>query len=527
MIKYILMMLTPLFCGAVFAQSPQTVQGTVFEDLNRNGRMDKNEPGIAGVAVSNQRETVLTDAEGRYVLPAREPMIVFISKPAGYAVPLKNDHLPDFYYIHQPQGSPDYLKYPGVKPTASLPSRINFPLYPQNEADTIRALIVGDPQPRDHREVAYFRDDIVKQMSGIPADFYLALGDIAFDNLETYPPYIKTVSVLNIPQYNVAGNHDVNYHAKNDAGSIETFKRYFGPADYSFTYGKTHFIVLDDVQYFGWDSVKNKRGRYKGYLTDQQLTWLANDLRYVPEDHLIVIAVHIPFFSPLYQGDAVNVVNRDKLFALLQDRRHLLFISGHMHFTEHFFMPDSAGWHGAAKPYRMNLGAGCGAWWSGPKDERDIPVSYCLDGTPNGFYLFTFSDNRFDYRFYPANLPQDFQIHIVSPKDTVNRPDSTFIIANVFNADPGAKVTCTLDMDKTVIMERFKGEDPFIAEYLKKYKDLFPGWIDRPAATLHLWKTVLPKNLKPGTHRITVEATDRMGHVYRGSKIIERLPENN
>ena len=518
--KILIFILLFLFAkGTLFAQDPQTVSGIVFEDLNRNGQRDNGEPGIPGVAVSNQRDVVLTDRQGRYTLPARRPMIVFVSKPAGYAVPLKPNNLPDFYYIHQPDGSPSYLKYPGIRPTGPLPSSIDFPLYRREEADTVRALIVGDPQPRDHKEAAYFRDDIVNQMSGIPADFYLALGDIAYDNPETYPPYLQAVSVLNIPQYNVLGNHDVNYRAKDDNESAETFKRVFGPADFSFTYAKTHFIILDDVHYFGWDSLNNKRGRYKGFLSESQLQWLANDLRFVPDDHLIVIAVHIPFFSPLYKGPAVNVTNRDKLFKLLQKRRHLLFLSGHMHFTEHFFMPDSAGWQGAAKLYRMNLGAGCGAWWSGPKDERDIPVSYCLDGTPNGFYRFSFFGNQFDYRFYPANLPQDFQIHIVSPPDTVNQPDSVYIIANVFNADPQARVTAKLDSGEPFPMIRFEGKDPFIEKYLQKYRSDFPGWINSAAKTHHLWKALLKEKVKPGAHIIEIKAADWLGHIYRGSKV--------
>ncbi|HID39646.1 MAG TPA: metallophosphoesterase [Calditrichaeota bacterium] len=520
--KFFIFILLLLFMDrALFAQDRQSISGIVFEDLNRNGKMDKGEPGITGVAVSNQREVVLTDRQGRYTLPARTPMIVFVSKPAGYAIPLKENNLPDSYYIHQPDGSPSYLEYPGIRPTGPLPSSLNFALYRQEEADTIHALIVGDPQPRDNKEVAYFRNDILNQMSGIPADFYLALGDIAYDNLKTYPPYLEAVSVLNVPQYNVLGNHDMNYRAKDDGQSAETFKRYFGPADYSFNYGKTHFIILDNVQYMGWDSVKNKHGRYRGFLNKQQLQWLKNDLRFVPQDHLIVVAVHIPFFSPLFKGEAVNVGNRDLLFKLLEDRGHLLFLSGHMHFSEHFLMPDSAGWRGKAKLYRMNLGAGCGAWWSGPKDERDIPLSYCLDGTPNGFYRFSFFGDQFDYRFYPANLPQDFQIHIVSPPDTVANTDSVYIIANVFNADPQARVTVKLDSGVPFPMSRYTGKDPFIENYLQKYKDNFPHWINRAARTLHLWKADLPKDLTVGVHLIEVQATDWLGHTYRGRRVFE------
>ena len=38
------------------------VSGVVFDDTNRNGAQDAGEPGIAGVAVSNQDAVVTTDA---------------------------------------------------------------------------------------------------------------------------------------------------------------------------------------------------------------------------------------------------------------------------------------------------------------------------------------------------------------------------------------------------------------------------------------------------------------------------------
>ena len=51
--------LLALFSGVMFgAQVPATGAGSVFEDTKGNGRRDAGERGIAGVAVSNQREVV-------------------------------------------------------------------------------------------------------------------------------------------------------------------------------------------------------------------------------------------------------------------------------------------------------------------------------------------------------------------------------------------------------------------------------------------------------------------------------------
>src|SRR5664279_6217995 len=45
-----------------------TVSGHVFVDLNGNGIRDDNEPGVPGVAVSDQVNVVQTNAGGTYEL---------------------------------------------------------------------------------------------------------------------------------------------------------------------------------------------------------------------------------------------------------------------------------------------------------------------------------------------------------------------------------------------------------------------------------------------------------------------------
>src|SRR6056297_369932 len=65
-----------------FAQS--SASGVVFEDLNENGTRDKDEPGIEGVMVSNQKDVVLTDRDGRYSLPVTNQTLLFVTNPASY-----------------------------------------------------------------------------------------------------------------------------------------------------------------------------------------------------------------------------------------------------------------------------------------------------------------------------------------------------------------------------------------------------------------------------------------------------------
>lgn len=132
-----------LSAGVVQAQ--EIAKGVVYHDINKNGKKDKSEKGIQAVSVSNGVDVVQTNEKGEYRLPVGDDNIIFVIKPSGYAVPLNDKNLPEYYYIHKPKGSPS-LKYGATLPTGKLPSSLDFPLYQQQENNQFKALIFGDPQ---------------------------------------------------------------------------------------------------------------------------------------------------------------------------------------------------------------------------------------------------------------------------------------------------------------------------------------------------------------------------------------------
>src|SRR4029079_4613648 len=60
------------------------IRGVVFEDANRNGVRDAAERGVSGVAVSNQRDVVVTDAAGRFAISSGFTGVLFVATPDGY-----------------------------------------------------------------------------------------------------------------------------------------------------------------------------------------------------------------------------------------------------------------------------------------------------------------------------------------------------------------------------------------------------------------------------------------------------------
>lgn len=504
----------------------KSAKGVVFLDANNNGIFDTGEKGIPGVVVSNQKDAVQTDENGRYRIPITKETIIFISKPAGYNIPRDENNLPKYFYIHQPKGSPAGLKFNGIAPTGKLPRSIDFPLLKGETKDSFSAIIMGDPQTKKPEEVDYYRDDIITGLIGTTADFYLALGDIMYDDLNLYPRMNRVVGQLGIPVYHVPGNHDTNYRVPDHNNANETFRRFYGPDYYSFNVGKVHFVSLNTVKYKGWNKEENKSKGYTGYVHEKQLTWLKNDLSFVPQDHLVVLTMHIPISTEQDEKPATMVTNREALFEVLKNRKHLLALAGHMHFVEYMEFGPEQGWTGDAVFPSLTAGAGCGTWWHGPKSPAGLPLGLGTDGTPNGHFLFTFEGNRYTYRFYPGSTSPDEQMRINSPSGTLDPQEleGMQINVNVFAGTPRTIVTCELDNGTPFTMERTVMNDPFFQRLVKENKDAYIDWM-KPVESFHTWTAPLPGNLAEGIHRLKVTVKDHQGFVFTAYKLFEVLPQ--
>jgi hypothetical protein len=497
----------------------ETIQGVVYNDLNQNLRRDANEPGITGVLVSNKMAVSQTDQNGRYALDVQEEDIIFVIKPAGYTFPLNENNIPQFYYIHTPEGSPS-LKYIGVEATGPLPQQIDFPLYADNIGDAFKIVVFSDPQPRDEKEINYIRDDVVSELIGTSAVCGIVLGDIMYDDLSLYEYYSQVLRQAGIPFYHVPGNHDMNYDAIDDEHSLETYKRNFGPPYYGFQYGKVHFIVLDVVDYLGYNEKGNTH--YQGNIGEQQRRWLENYLKFIPQDHLIVLNMHIPLYSFIGEHVSIRVIDRDLLFALLKNRSHLLALAGHMHMIEHQFLGKEQGWFGEQPFHQIICGAVSGSWWNGPPDIRGIPVADQRDGAPNGYHIFTFQGNSFKERYVPAQFGDSHQIRISAPSGTINRSqlDSINIVVNVFDGNEESRVIYQIDNQSSFSMSRQKMVDPFVQGLHENYQQYYLSWI-KPRISNHIWTAPVPDDLDTGIHSITVTATNQWGEKFQDSRIFE------
>ncbi|MCA9163950.1 MAG: calcineurin-like phosphoesterase family protein [Planctomycetales bacterium] len=485
---------------------PVMARGHVFHDVNGNGLRDEGESPIPDVRVSNGRQIVKTNADGAWELPIDTDDIVFVIKPSGWRTPLSETMLPRFYYIHKPNGSPP-LKFAGVKPTGPLPESIDFPLYQQHEPEKFKAVLFGDPQPRDQKEVDYIAHDVVEDLIGTDASFGVTLGDIVFDDLSMFEPQARAIGLIGIPWYNVIGNHDINYDASHDHHSDETFERHFGPAYYSFDYGQAHFLVLDDIEWIVPNGVG--KGRYQAGLGNEQMEFIRNDLALIPENQMVVLMMHIPL---------VDVRDRHELYRLIEQRPFCISISGHTHHHEHRIITREDGWMGPEPHHHIINVTVSGSWWSGAPDERGIPHTTMADGAPNGYSIITFDGNEYTLDFHAAGRPADWQMHIHAPEViTSDQSGETDVFVNVFNGSERSKVAMRMGSGDWAELERRVTTDPaYVQLFEAEQKITNKTWRDlpKPKSSTHLWQGKLPAELAPGLHLIEVRTVDMHGREF-------------
>ncbi len=493
--------------------APQPANGIVFHDADGNRRRDPGEKGLAGMRVSNGREVVSTDADGRYRTTVTDDTILFVIQPSGWRAPLNHNRIPQFFYRHKPAGSPP-LKFPGVDPTGPLPDSIDFGLQPYEDPATFDVLFFGDTQPRDQREIDYIAHDVIEELAGTRAAFGVTLGDILFDDLSLFESLNRTLALLGVRWHYVLGNHDMNYDAPDDERSDETYERFYGPSYYSFEMGQVHFVVLDDVLWH--PAAGTEKAHYTGGLGEAQMEFLRNDLARVPRESLVVMMMHIPL---------VEVAERDDVLRLLAPFPHTFSISAHTHYQQTHFMPPPGDVPTTRPHFHLVNNTVCGSWWTGAPDELGIPHTTMRDGAPNGYTIATFEGNQFRLRFKAARRPADHQMSIWAPEAVTSADAATTdVLVNVFAGTERSTVEMRFgESGAWRPLERRPGHDPYFSalKALEKGKTPPPGRkLPDLIASPHIWAAPLPANPPPGSHFIHVRTTDLFGQTYEACRVI-------
>ena len=542
-------------CSVMFASSvvlaqcnntradAEIARGTVFLDANQNLLKEPVEFGVAGVVVSNGCNTVLTDSAGDYQISLAPTEILFISKPADYSIPVDENNIPQFFYRHYPNGTPNEITgtsvewlWPVIEPTGILPDSIDFPLFPSTMAnENFLAHGFADTQAQYGTGQDMVREELVNPLIGNPygAKFGLTVGDVVFDNLGLYERHKAMMGLMDIPQWYLPGNHDMNFESPNGYFANETYKKHFGPTYYSFDYGNVHFVMLNNVEYAG-EGKDFGRSEYRGYINPIQLQWLQSDLNHIPPEKLLVIASHIPLIAEADDGISEptagpNTENFSELLQILEPFEHIYGLAGHD--TSNSFKVEvnhNHGWTGSpwiAHTLAEVRGSG---WVRGPKDLRGVRDAMMEDGNPNGFYVLKFNNTKLTPEFIPFPSGPDGTNRMRIMLDPIidqaegssihrgSLSDDTKIVVNLFDGGVRDMVWASLDGAADQLMTYTVRTDPFIELLFEEFlnsDDAYPT----PDRSSHIWELPLPAGLNIGLHHIVVSSTDEFGQTQQGT----------
>ncbi|WP_316813032.1 calcineurin-like phosphoesterase family protein [Pedobacter heparinus] len=454
--------------GFVTGSAFISLQTNAFDQLSRDktikGTVKDGQRGVANVAISDGYSVVLTDADGSYsITPDPKATNIFMSTPAGYE--FKTDyHVARQYETLGSRNEYDFT----LKALKRNDSKHNF-------------IIWADPQVKTRKDVKKMMDtsvpdvqQLVKSMGPDALIHGVGVGDLVWDNHELFPDYNRAIALMGIPFFQALGNHDQDYRMGGDDTSDKTFKEIYGPTYYSFNRGKAHYVVLDDVRYLGVERT------YDGYILENQLSWLAQDLKHVAKDQLLIICLHIPVHN--------SVKNNAALYSLLEGYKNVHIMSGHTHYNVNNIKDGI---------YEHNHGTVCGAWWTGP---------ICADGTPRGYGVYEVDGNQLKWHYKSTGQSSDHQLR-VSVETLTNQKR---VIANVWNWDPEWKVTYSLDGKEMGDLAQEKGVDPLAVKLFNTPAEPGERKFKEPKKNNHLFMA----HFKPAIKVVAVTATDRFGKKY-------------
>lgn len=168
-----------------------------------------------------------------------------------------------------------------------------------------------------------------------PPDFIVFTGDLthttddATERRARMQRFREIVAALRVKDVRfMPGEHDASL----DRG--EAYREFFGATHYTFDHKGVHFIALDNVS----DPA--------GKLGDEQLAWLAADLKQRQPDDRIVVLTHRPLFDLMPSWDWATADGAGAM-ELLMPYRNVVVFYGHIHQEHHHLTAHIA--HHAAR----------------------------------------------------------------------------------------------------------------------------------------------------------------------------------
>ena len=394
------------------------------------GKVHCNKKGMKDVVVTDGTNFTTTDQNGIYKLDAvNNADFIHIVTPSGYVASYAS-------------GTPRFYHTPSEK-------NLDFELFEFSAPQGAYALFaIGDTQPGSDQAYARLETEAFPELKSYGNEYInkgmpvaaIMLGDMIWDNPETYGRYKEDLKQLGYPVYPVIGNHDHTEIYIDNHQSEQTYRLHFGPTYYAFNMGCDYYIVLDNIFYTG-------HRQYDETLTTEQLEWVKQYTRYIPKGAHVFVAMHAP--AKMYTSDHY-LKGAEELMDLLRDYQ-VSILSGHSHIHSNLLLRPNVREHMVA-----SIG---GAWWLW--NSR-----YCMDGTPMGYQVFESTPRGLTWHFKTLGMPADYQMKVFPVGTFSDRLDK--VCVKVWNWDETWKVEWKEDGKLKGCMTQFSAIDPDYKGYINR-----------------------------------------------------------
>jgi|GEM_PF-4370711 len=211
------------------------------------------------------------------------------------------------------EGVPDYVPVSSTSISFVVAPATTTSITISNTASdtgSFKFVVVGDN--RDGPETF---TTILEEINADSYAFCINTGDIiSSGRRDQFQEFMDMVDDLAIPLYVSIGNHELYNN------SPEHAMEFLGEVNYSFEYGNTLFVILDDSNYT---------------ISDGQYEWMDGVMASTTKENIIVSA-HIPPYDPREGEDhCLNEADALRFETFMADHDVDLVLAGHIHMYDH------------------------------------------------------------------------------------------------------------------------------------------------------------------------------------------------
>ncbi len=352
-------------------------------------KFDAGEKPLPGIRVSNGREIATTDDEGKLRAAGGRRRHRVCHQAARLSHAAVGGQAAAVLLHPQAARARPSRSFAGVEPTGPLPASIDFPLYRAAGARAVSGRSCSAIRSRAiNRKSSSSAHDVVEELIGTDASFGVTLGDIAFNDLDTFETLNKhdRADRHSLVQRDRQPRHQLRSQARPAQRRDVRARVRPGLLLVRLRPGALHRAGRHRVVH---SRRKAARANIAAGWATSRSQFIRNDLAMIPADQMVVLMMHIPI---------VGVHDREELYRLIEKRPFCISISGHTHHHEHRYIKKEDGWLGPEPHHHIINVTVCGSWWSGAPDERGIPHATMADGAPNGYSIISFDGTKYRAR---------------------------------------------------------------------------------------------------------------------------------